>query len=121
MPASPNNTEQDIEVEFVDELEVVDDLDSVVTFDPTEKRPFQFRVRHLMFFLLAAGLISGVIHNFSSEVATALTVLFSIGAPVFVLMVVVAMAIRPVFSFPWKLANDSSLAPDDSSPAEEGI
>ncbi len=103
------------------------DIDLVSHIGPQEdlaverSRPFQFRVRHLLFFLLAAGLISGLVHNFSGGVATVVTVLFSIGGPIFVLIIVIAMAIQPVFSYPWKLANDYPLETDIPSSGEERI
>jgi hypothetical protein len=68
------------------------------------RRPLQFRVRHLMLFLFLVALISGVIHNLSESVMNGFTVLLALGGPVFVLLIVIAMAIRPAFSFPWKLS-----------------
>ncbi|MFT5526417.1 MAG: hypothetical protein ACI9G1_003913 [Pirellulaceae bacterium] len=87
-------------------------------------RPLQFRVRHLLFFLLAVALVSGLIHNFNQTVSTVCLIMLSIGAPIFVLIVVVGIAIRPIFSFPWKLCQQPShpvLGPDVDSNADEAV
>ena len=82
-----------------------------------EPRPFQFHVSHLLLALLIVALMSGIVHNYQPVLGTAALVLLSSSAPAFVLLFVVAMAIRPIFSFPWKLTSHEGRWENDGDEA----